>query len=562
MSESLVRFIEATMSKRLNDLDNPHNLPAILAGTKIGGHRLVPLTADEWDLGAFKNGTTVATNIAQQWWQFVEDDADGHTMVPDIGGTKELNKRFVPSPSPDKPLPVVTTRSITVTGLDNVQLGPLTGLDTLADGYRLTIPLLFGRFKGTTLPETITVAGHYQLDQSVSVMDKGTTTVTAVRETLPDVKWPVDTVTGTGTFALGVEGLAVDAVLRVQLTGSGGERGLQVTLESLTPRGESAAQPVYTLDRSKLTIDQSTKEVYKKPWLDAAEKAFDDPESAPRLTDSLKETLNTKDTLTAIADALTERLGAALDAVFKTHTAAEGGSSGNNPVDQYLFDRLRAAVADETSPFYPPTLITGMAKPTVEPYTVDKVVIGEISLSSELKPLENVTFTGLSIRGCSNTVAPPELAALTAGRVSAVLKLSTLTSRPRPLDASGKLTADWGTHKGLPGDFAVLADEVTIATDLSFSGTELDDLAITIDSLIATVPDQGLTITVDLSGGTGEHPAVEEYANEALKRDEIKEQIVKRVNEALQKQLPDLGPEVSRLVREAIAQRLDAPSAS
>lgn len=559
MSEALVRFIEATMSQRLNDLDNPHNLPGLLSKVEISGHKLVPLQATDWSLGQLggEEGALVAKNVSIQWWQYLISRKK--EIVPEIDP-----KLFAGKPLPTDALPRLSTPSVTVTGLDNVELGPLGGIETLDAGYGLTVPLVFGLHKGSPLPETVILGGRYQLDQAVCAVDKGGTEPTKQQEQVPSpLSWPIDHVRGSGDFALTVTDLAVDATLRVLVAGAGPDRTLRVEVQHLKPRGESGGTPVYVLDDKKLSIDQQVIPELKAVWLDAVTEAFRSKEAGTALTEALTTSLNDTKTLASIGQSLTERLGQSLDSTFGSvphGSLAEGGPSGNNPADQYLFDRLRTSVADETSAFYPPTVVLSMTDPEAEPYVLKEVDLGDIKLPGDWGTLEKLVLTDVTVVGCSNIVVPPEAGSLADGRVKATASLSTLTGKPRvpnpPLRATGALTCTYGGEADLPGTFVIEASRAALACELSFAGQDLDHLAITFESLLVHVASEDFTLTVDLSDGSG-HPAVEDVVNAELKKPAMKDQISERVNTAVTGERQRIGAEVSGLVRRIVAERLD-----
>ncbi|MFJ1791634.1 hypothetical protein [Kitasatospora griseola] len=562
MSDALVRFVYATMRKRLNNLENTHNLPKLLKQVKLGdGSYLLPVKADDWRLGTVGGGAgdTIATATANGWWSLISakyaGKADPKFTVTD----------FSAIPLPSSPCPSLTLPSAEISGLDNVQLGELGSLETLDDGYRLTVPFLFGLHAG--LPQTITVDGRYQLQQSVCARKGTEKKPTGFATTMPCVLWPIDQVSGTGTFSLIVSGLVVHITLRIQVTGAGTGRRIRLSVEAVRAEGDGGQEcPIFTLVPDKLTVDDPTdpncvkSEALKKVWICNAVMVFDCQQARTALTQQLDATLNLEDSLAQFGAAVTELLDHVLDAALGTVQQGElagGVPPGNNPVDQYLFDRLRTSVGKAKSPFYPPSVLLSAKRPTIEPYWIEEMEVGDIDLG-DWGTAEDVRFVKATVTGTSNAVVPPEKAVLDRGTVRATVALSALRGRPPVPDPPLKLTGTFCfTYQGSQspdGGLTVTVDASSLTAALSFSGADVDSLGITFGALTAGFENKDLDITVDLKGGE-----FEGIVNEALKGDSIKNDVRVALNNALAKDLGSIGEGVSSVVRKAITDLLDKP---
>ncbi|MBD0670414.1 hypothetical protein [Streptomyces sp. CBMA156] len=556
MSTALIEFIAATMLPRLNNPAHPHSLPKLLTNATVkGGTKLLPVTAEAWNLGTVDAGVT-PTNIADQWYQAVVTVADKADPPIDASAFKGV-------PLPSSPQPSLALSKVTITGLENVEAGDPTHLTETTTGYSMTVPLTFGTLTDPTLPQQIVIVGHYQLDQDVCGVDKATNKQAETQSKVPGLKWPVDHVTGTGAFSLAVTDLAADIDLHTAVTGTASSRALTVVIDKITPRGRSSQFPTYTLDPASLTIDQSTLEDLKSIWHDMAVDAFKNKDvGGDKLTTALSSALNTADTLNAVSTALTDQLATALDHVMGpvTGTLASDSSATNPVVDQYLFDRLRTALADENSPFYLPALIAGTSDPVLEPYTLEQFTVGEIALGApyEKHPLENVTLDG-TVTGFSNAVVPVSQAALDGGRISATVNLATLPGKPPvpgpPWKAEGSLTCDWGNGHGLTGIHKTTAAPAALSAELSFGGEDLDHLSVTVESVRLDAKDDDLTITVALTNSV----IANKYANDALEQPDMKHRVLAGLNKALDDRRPEIGKALAKVARTGIAQRLDKP---
>lgn len=566
MSDTLVTFIHATMRKRLNDLESPHSLPKLLRQVRLDdGSPLLPVRATDWQLGTIggEAGDTIAAATAEGWWSLVRLRYAKKAQPPFTVGD------FSAIPLPDAPRPSLTLPEARLSGLENIQLGALDGVEPLDDGYRLTASLLFGRH--SALPRTLTVSGRYLLRQAVCARKGAEVRPTSFRTTMPCVAWPQDEVNGTGNFSLTVSGLALRITLRIQLVGTGAQRGLRLVVEAVHPEGEDGhAGPSFALDREKLTVDgpkdpQCVKNTaLEKVWLDNAVEVFGSPQAQTALAQQLDGTLNRADIRAQLSQAVTEQLGHVLDSALGAvppGALAGGGSSGNNPVDQYLFDRLRTSVGNETSAFFPPTVLRSITSPSLEPFAMKEITVGDVDLGSAWGKAEAVTLGDVSVAGASNAVVPPENASLTQGVVRATVALSTLRGKPPvpdpPLRLTGTFRFRYGGTPSPEGKLTVEVHSSSLAAALAFAGADVDDLALTFTSLGIGFANKDLTLRVDLDGAE-----IESAVNEALTADSVKDAVRSGLNDALAKELTTISNGITPVVRQAIIERLDAPDAA
>ncbi len=564
MGTDLVNFVYATMRKRANHYANPHSLPKLLEGIRLDGDKkLLPVQADDWHIGALTGepGEAMAQAAAGQWWALVEnysEDAKPPIHLED----------FHAIPHPERRMPDFTVPHVEVSGLDNAQIAPLANLKALPDGYRITFPLQFGRF--TELQKVITLKGRYVLRQSVCAADKGKNEVTKARTTMPDLHWPVEHIQGHGNFALTVNHLTAEVDLHVQLLEEAEGRELRVVVEQIRVPSTGAPTPSYSLAEQSLTIDGLQNEDLANLWRRSVISAFAMPEAHEELTRQLVGALSTADALREMTRAGTEQLHRVLDITLRPVPAGglsrEMPAGKDNPVDVYLFDRLKASLNDPESDLYPPKVLLSLHDPRVEPYTMQEITIPQLELAEGMKA-HDVKFLDIEVRGPSNAVIPAKRSSLVAGRIQAAVELSTLEGCATvvagqrvpipdpPLSMSGRFHIRLGDAPDSPeGRFTLTVKRSALDVEVSFRGEELELLEVVFDRLGVRADLDGLRVEV-LFGENDQ--VVQAMINEVLNSSGVKKKIIEGVNGAVDADRPRIGEAITGMMRAIITERLD-----
>ncbi|MEM9556470.1 MAG: hypothetical protein AAGC60_19590 [Acidobacteriota bacterium] len=554
MQPGLFGFVFNTLLPRVNDPKNALFLPSALYG--LDDPSIKPLRADSWDLGAIEGrpGGTIGGSIADGWWQAEIGPKYKHDP-------EELKKHQAIFSA----WPKLSLSHLEIEGLWNVLVQPLTSVSQPGTGYLAVIPIEFGHYseteEGLPMPQ-IHVNGHFSLPQKVCSTASGPTP----RQPAPEAcdGWQSATLVGRGTFEIEITELFIDATVKIGVDGAGAGRTLVVEVDQLAVRGAPAGT-LPTLAVEAIKID--TKSLLGPLiWEPQAKKAIETSRAA--FFESFSSTLNQEDNKRQIQTLLTTRLGQALDKVLGSAPPADdGGQHAPNPVDQYLFDRVRAALNDPSSEFYTPTAVLRFDSPKLEPYqpnapiALGKQWLGPIELENiELQGPEDHT-KGPRITGFANAVVPGDtLVFHESGSTSARIAVSTLTSPPPhvpppPLELAAYFVVVPSGMPNLPGSIWIHVTASTVDIHLTASGGALADLEVTFASMVLSAANDAILVAkLQLPGAD---PAIVAQIKALMSTDSVKEKILSGINGEAHDHLAEISQAVTKNLKKLIAQKLD-----
>ena len=282
---------------------------------------------------------------------------------------------------------------------------------------------------------------------------------------------------------------------------------------------------------------------------------------------NLNAELNRPQNLQKMSTMFTENLAKVLDDTMGGVAAGQlpSGQQAPNPVDMYLFDRVRYALGNPASQFFVPRVILGVNDPKLEPDHIDTINLGAQSV-------EGVNFTSLKlmqvvVTGISNAMTPAAQLVFRQeqGDVDGVVALSTLS--PPPVVSVGgqniqvpapplKLTGNFGlTVEGddtlLTGSAVITVARSQINATMHFSGADAATLVITFKSirLGANTNDIAVTLSID--------SAFTDIINEMINQPSVKQKVLDGVNERASGDLDKLSQAATDNARKVIAQKLD-----
>ncbi|MFI2214004.1 hypothetical protein [Streptomyces sp. NPDC020141] len=568
MTSALVDFVYATLRKRVDDPDSRYWLPKTLEPIRTpDGRALSPLAVDSWALGELSGdtGTTAADSIAVAWWNFVGHAYDLASRDGASGIPESLDD-FDSQRDRDDQFPALTLLSVTVAGLPNASAGDLRDVVATENGYRGTARITAAAYDSHGYQPRITVEGSYRLVQHVVVIDDPEGEESAARdsgaaaldETLKPptevpaeglrkygVDWPSQTIEGSGSFLFTIENLVFDVLLSVETAGSGSGRTAKTTVESVTV----VSTPVYALDQDRLTIDGDTiTDLNRKAWKGAAVLAFDSPDAAEALTARLSDAIGADDFRAQFSGAVTDQLATALDGALGTGTLPEGGRapSGDGPLDVYLFDRVRAALDDPGSGFYPPTVVRSSDDPPLDPLSIDTIDLGDHHVMGV--PV-NFTLNDVTINGVADVSVPAEDAVLVAEGVDATLRFGRISGTPITVDASVVATfVNSGDH--LDGTMTTTVSQASAALGLTFSGPDADNLTLGLRSLTVDIDPDRLDIGVHVEG------LPDQAVHSVLNTSDIKNGFIQGVQDGIGLRQDEIAGALTDNARKVIARQL------
>lgn len=556
----LFSFIFRTVREAANDPSNKRYwLPVVLGGVDSpeGGGKLLPLHADSWSLGKVtgEGGATFRDAIKTQWWT-----ATGvlwrHAQDPRY---QDLSQHQAIA-CPDDPWPSFSLSSATVYGLDNVYLMDKPTINVSAGGYATVLTLAFGHYSGLSGLVPVQIEGDYRVAQCVCSA--------APTGSICDGFIPHTAVSGGGHFKVTLTDFWVDAQASIALHGSGPARTLQVTVNRLEAHGSGdAASPQVQVDQ--LGIDTEL-QGFKGAWLTAADDALTSAQGRAALTANLNATLNQPGFLQSLSDTLTHEFARLLDGNLGSVPAgglpAYPAAPGENPVDGYIFDRLRAALNDPVSDYYLPQLVCGNADPPLDPLVVGTVDLGPQG-TADIQ-FSDVTLEQVALAGLANIQAPPDQMTTAPPGLRATLVAGGLNPPPTvtvvrggaptrvtvaapPLRLSGQFTCLLGQgEQPLAGAFTCQVRSAQVAVALAASGAQLEDLVVRFTEVILRVALTDLQIDVVIDS------VFKDIVNGIFNTDRFKQQALDAVNAQLAAHLDVLGRAATDAAKRQIATRL------
>jgi hypothetical protein len=471
---------------------------------------------------------------------------------------------------PSEPWPKLAMPEVTIYGLDNVW--PLANPEVTqpGSGYHAVITLQFGYYNGQDgLPKLsqLQLQGQYSLTQclcSAAATRDGDAPPTAC-----DNWVKAEEIHGVGNFTSTLTNVFVDVMVDIQITGTASGRTLQVIVDKLTLRGSQVgALPDLSID--DLTVETTWTWMSKNIWLPQAKRALESEDGRQGIIENLNAALNKPENRDQLTDMLTRQLNKAIDdtlgMVPPGMLPSEAGQQSSNPVDQYLFDRLRFALNDPTSTYYLPRVIYNSTDPQLEPFQIERIALG--NQTYEGIELENLQFTQIQITGLSNIRAPADQLIFKTEVVDAALALSTLNPPPQvtinrngssmieqvpnpPLTIVGQFSMNIvGSSDSLGGSFTMKINGANVFASATSSGEELDELRIDFQKLQLAAPLNAASIDVAIDS------AFKDIVNQILNQDPTKSKALQGVNDKAEQSLDKISQEATVHVRKLVASKL------
>lgn len=233
--------------------------------------------------------------------------------------------------------------------------------------------------------------------------------------------------------------------------------------------------------------------------------------------------------------------------------------------DQFFGQVFQAGLSDPASQVYLPGLLLGSTNPSLNPYTVAELDLGNQSFGSGIDLA--VTLTQVSIAGIPNvSVAPAHGGSLSLADLTVTLMAQCCVLDPPPAGVGTTLvmSCQFSLYNATPapgttltGTFSVELNQAALSGVVVLSGTSFSDLALTVTALTASVPTTAtLTPTITFTGGGGGFWAtlLENY----LQEPSTVQTIVGQLNTAVESALPSLSDSLTTLVRSALQQQVGA----
>jgi hypothetical protein len=562
MANSLFAFIFNTIQKRANNPANPHFwLPGKIAGVKkSGGENLFPLQGTDWDIGAINN-PELTVYMGDQWGQYLSRN---HAPTKE-----EYEARHTVIPCPDRPCANLSFPEITVDGLANLFLLGNPEITGSRDGYQTKISLKFDEYDGQNgrphLPG-LSLRGQYRIVQCLCTADK-----TVPHPTQCD-GWQKIAINGSGTILASFAQAYVDADLQITVRGAGRTRKLQVVLTRLKVRGATAdTWPEFILDPENGLTIESRMWIAQSMWLVWAKTAIEAAEGQQGIFQQLNTSLNQPRYLESLSQLFTAQLDRMTDSVLGPipdgSLPDESGASSGNPVDRYLFDRIRIALNNPGCEWFLPEVIRNFPHPSLEPLTIEEIALPDqkITLMGAEMRFTQIKFTGITLTGVSNLSAPPAQLTFNGADIEVLLNLSVLNPPPSvrtpsgmqpvpppPLVAAGNFTMlPEGETDPLTGAFGLQIQSSNVRMTFRLSGTEVADLKIKVTRLQWETDPEKMALTLRIDSVF--RKSIEQMVN----RPELKRRIVAELNAALLPKLDEIGNTATSAAQKTITARLD-----
>lgn len=561
MGSGLFGFVFNTLQKRVNDPSNSKFwLPGRLSNLPASGGpgKLLPLKEDSWDLGTISGtaGSNFQKTIMDQWWL--------GPVGLDHKGDPELTKHQ-PIGCPDNPFPRLTLNKITIFGLDNVYVAGNPKTSQTAAGYHSAITLRSGHYDGRdNRPKLspLVFDGDYSLKQCVCSAPADAANAEACDNWVPTYE-----VDGVGHFNMTFTDTEIQAEVDLQVQGTGGDRRVTVIVDKLDVVGTGPDNlPVLTVN--SLDVQSSWTWMADNMWVPKAKQAFESHDGVKGLVKNLTDSLNSPDNKIQLQNMLNDKFQDLLDDVFGDVAPAELPSGadqpGVNPVDQYVFDRVRYALGSPSSNFYLPKAIYRFSDPQLEPYRIAEVALGDLEIPG-LFTCRNFTLENVVIVGLSNMRAPADSMVLKQASTDMRIDVSALNPPPTvtvngsskqvpapPLKITGNFSLNVpGESTPLGGGFSITIQTSNVNTTATFCGSELSDLVITFSKIVLSARDSDIHVVMDIQS------AFKDIINQAANGEGVKNKLMTALNGKAAQSLSDIGAFATKDVKQYAAQQLD-----
>ncbi|WP_346882204.1 hypothetical protein [uncultured Algibacter sp.] len=544
---TLFNFIYNTIRARVN---NPSNarfwLPKVLENIEgSNNNKLLPLKTNEFNVGVIdgEGGTTITNSFKTQYDSYLEH----------VEGVNLDNQTAIACPK--TPNPSLSFKTMELDGLQNlwVLADPPTTSGTF--GYNTIINLETNYYDGVThLPAVpmLKIKGNYLLAQNFCTADIGANTCNGNYST---------NINGTGYVDLSINNGLIEADTKIDIKGTGVNRSLNVIVNKVTFKGITASSKP-TLKINDLKIIANVSDFLKGVWIEMSTKAINHPETQVSIFSQINATLNTTENLTKLSETMTSQLHKAINGILGNlppgQLPDDSGQKLANPVDLYIFDRIRFGFNDPTSSTYIPLTISNINSPILDPLQIDKISLPNqdvMGLTAKDIKVENINFDGLT-----NVIAPSNqvifntstemTATLNIGDIKNSSKLSNGKTIPLPpLKGKGNfsLSIDGQT---LTGGFNVSVSSSQFSFKTVITGDDVSTMVVTLNAANLIAAPNAVTIDIDIAS------FFEKTINQVINKDDIKNKIISAINSELSNNLASISQEITKVSRTSINNRL------
>lgn len=616
MGLQLFNFVYNTLLGKANN-NAPGNklfLPRALAGMNgTDGQPYLPISASDWSLSNLSGATDISNNLATSWFNaywpqlFARSSASPNPpaltqqMIDDAAAAvsavnaQHLNVIPCPGCGPD-----LTIQSIRIDGLSNVKVsGAAPQVTASASGYTAQITLDFNAYPadGQNWNRALSLGGvqagidssnqqpfvglDFSLSQCLGFIPRRGTGIVAPPPTLHLAPSSCNAqgfdcaAAGLALLTVGNAELIANTTVGVSADG----KQLSLSLQSLTLQGTGGATPAFTLQNLQwqtmapvLSTDFS---LYYSIWTTFYKNLLTTQEAATLLSGKINEALNSPDNLAQVESLLNTQLASAFDSIFGSSAVASSTvDTDANAVDKYLFNRARAALNDQASYVYVPTVVLGNSSPLLEPFTatnlslagpyvqsamgqqisVSQIVLSNLvinGLSNLLAPANNVVFgsnqqatldlllgtlnpgPALQVNGQSRTVPSPPVTASTPFTLNVQVGANT------PVPLSGTMTLSLNNRSGTLG----------VSATLDSTGDTPDQLALNFSRIVLNAAAGDVTVAMQFDGG-GE--LYNQLVDSIVNQPTVIDAIVSALNDYVSQNLADISRSATEFAQQAL----------
>ncbi|MDA3642457.1 hypothetical protein LZ318_21155 [Saccharopolyspora indica] len=571
MSVEPFRFVANVLRAGANKKGSKLWLPDLLGTLKDDkGNLVLPIKADKWTIPKIDGdpGKTAQARAITA----------GDRELVRLLKAKNLPHDFKLFVHPNRPWPAIDLLTVQVDGLPNAHVGDIAVSQHSATALRCVVPVTFGHYQDEVkLAKKVGIAGKYsvRLDLGISDKEKNPPELTqrTLSTTVPELPhWPELKLNVTGGFALRFNALQGQITCDISVSGSGTQRKLALSVVEVKCWSDQS-NPV-EFDNERFTVDKGNTK-FDADWIEGNRKMFlnllNSEPAAKTFFASVNTELSKENNRTALSAELTRRFRQLIDdalGAVPNSGLHDGTVERLHPVTQYLFDRLRTALNNKDSAFFPPATILSLTDPALDPYKLPAdVKLPDLWIPTEKVKVHSIYLKeGSKLTGGSNALFPAADMKAIAGGISAVLKLGEITTETKvktrdgtlkvvplpPITLAGDLTAKIGTDPGtLKATYSVAIKKASMAIEAAVTGKDAADLTVKFGKLVPSIALADLTIAVK-TGGT-----FDKEINRELNKDEPKQAVVDGIKAEVEKNRESIGNRVTEDARKLIKKNTD-----
>ena len=572
-----------------NEPPNKLFLPVVLAGMRSSsGETYLPIKEDSWSIDSISDASTLSSAFAITWFAPFFQNAS-EELKNEIT-TNKLTTIACPGSAPS-----LQVSDLEILGLSNIKVSGSPPKVTKSDeGYQFTVILdtnaytntgdnwnqqlaLGGTQSGTDTKTDAKFMGlGFKLTQSLCFAKSSDTSVCVplpqgVEEPQSPNNPSCFSDIGSGQAHLNINDAKIIADVTISVAAD--NKSLAVSINELVFQGQSSTYPTYDLQNLAIDYTEETK-AYVSVWTTFVTNILGTPDVAKSFSSQVNSALNSSDNKSVIESTLNQQLGDALDSLLGAQTSSFTPKSGDtNPVDQYVFHRVRDALNNPKSILYIPKVVIGSTSPVLEPYKTSSINIPGsytttfVGVSATVSEIQFPS--GLTVAGASNLIAPSENVIFTEDAVNSTLELGRLNPGPT---IDGKIvpnpplttTSTFSLMVSIAGNKPVgpITGSITIKTEpngnssslpaikssLNASGSDPESLEMTFESISLDVDTDEVKITITLDGGSEYEAMVNAVANNA----DLKNQVLTALNEEISKELPEISKQAETFCKEQL----------